>query len=152
MKNLNLSIALDSGAFSSWRKGTILPLKDYIEYVKLNKDEVAMYVNMDCIPGENGLMDGSPQAVEKSAAKSYENLQIMKDAGLRPVPVFHQGEGFHWLDKMLEDGETLIGISPYMKSHQSEIIRWMDRVYSRICDKDGKPLIKTHGFGVTACN
>src|ERR1700677_2471910 len=111
MKNLNLSIALDSGAFSSWRRGIDLPLKDYTAYCKANKEHAAMYVNMDCIPGENGLMDHSQSSIEKSAAKSYENLQIMKAAGLRPVPVFHQGETFNWLDKMLEDGETYIGIS-----------------------------------------
>lgn len=152
MKNLNLSIALDSGAFSAWKRNLNLPLKEYIDYCKRHKDESAMYVNMDCIPGENGLMDHSQSSIEKSAAKSYGNLQIMKSEGLRPVPVFHQGETFNWLDKMLEDGETYIGISPYMKSHQSEIIKWMDKCFSRICDSKGRPLIGTHGFGVTACN
>lgn len=146
------NILLDSGAFSAWRRNIDLPLKDYIAYCKAHQHEVDCYVNMDCLPGENGLMDHSQTTIEKSAAKSYENLQIMKAAGLKPVPVFHQGETFSWLDKMLEDGETYVGISPYMKSHQSEIIKWMDKAFSRITDKNGKPLIKTHGFGVTACN
>jgi hypothetical protein len=151
MKN-KCNILLDSGAFSAWKRGIDLPLKDYIAYCKDHEKVVDAYVNMDCIPGENGLMDHSQSSIEKSAAKSYENLQVMKAAGLRPIPVFHQGETFNWLDKMLEDGETYVGISPYMKSHQNEIIRWMDKAFSRITDNKGKPLIKTHGFGVTACN
>lgn len=147
-----INIALDSGAFSAWRRGFDMPMDDYIAYCKRHKDQVAIYVNLDCIPGENGHMDHSQAAIEKSAQKSYENLQIMKAAGLSPIPVFHQGERFHWLEKMLEDGETYIGISPYLRSHQNEIINWADQCFTRITDSKGNPLIKTHGFGVTACN
>lgn len=135
-----------------WRRGIDFPLADYIDYCKRHAHEVDAYVALDCLPGENGLMDHSQAAIEKSASKSYENLQIMKNAGLKPVPVFHQGERFEWLDKMLQDGETYIGISPYLRSHQSEIIEWMDQAFSRITDNKGRPQIKTHGFGVTACN
>lgn len=146
------NILLDSGAFSIWKRGLEFPLNDYIEYCHRHKDNVDAYVALDALPGENGMMDHSQAAIEKSASKSYENLQIMKAAGLSPVPVFHQGERFEWLDKMLQDGETYIGISPYLRSHQSEIIHWMDKCYSRITDAKGRPYVKTHGFGVTACN
>lgn len=146
------NILLDSGSFSAWRRGAEISSKDYIAYCKAHAHEVDAYVNMDALPGENGLMDHSQAAIEKSASKSYENLQIMKDAGLSPIPVFHQGERFEWLDKMITDGETYIGISPYLRSHQSEIIHWMDKCYSRITDSKGRPYVKTHGFGVTACN
>lgn len=144
------NILLDSGAFSFWRRGIDIPISDYIGYCKRHAHEVDAYVNLDCIPGENGLMDHSQAAIEKSASKSYENLQIMKAEGLSPIPVFHQGERFEWLDKMLKDGETYVGISPYLRSHQSEIVEWMDKCFTRITDQQGKPLIKTHGFGVTA--
>lgn len=145
-------ILLDSGSFSAWSRGAEISSDNYIAYCKANSHLVDAYVNMDALPGENGLMDHSQAAIEKSAAKSYENLQIMKADGLKPVPVFHQGERFEWLDRMLEDGETYVGISPYLRSHQSEIIEWMDKCYSRITDSKGRPYIKTHGFGVTSCN
>lgn len=146
------NILLDSGAFSIWKRGLEFPLNDYIEYCKRHAHEVDAYVALDALPGENGMMDHSQAAIEKSASKSYENLQIMKAEGLSPIPVFHQGERFEWLDKMLEDGETYIGISPYLRSHQSEVIQWMDKCYTRITDSKGRPYVKTHGFGVTACN
>ena len=149
---IDLHIMLDSGAFSIFRRGIPLPIQDYIDYCKRHKDQVAAYVNLDCIPGENGHMDHSQTAIEKSASKSYENLQIMKAAGLSPIPVFHQGERFEWLERMLQDGETYIGISPYLRSHQNEIIKWMDQCFTRVTDSKGWPLVKTHGFGVTACN
>ena len=143
---------LTAARFSAWRKGIDLPIQEYIEYCKRHKDEVDFYVNLDCIPGEAGKMDSSQESIEFSAGKSYSNLQIMKDAGLAPVPVFHQGERFEWLEKMINDGETYIGISPYMRAHQNEIIKWMDRCFSLITDDKGRPIVKTHGFGVTACN
>lgn len=144
------NILLDSGAFSFWRRDIDIPISEYIEYCKRHAHEVDAYVCLDTIPGKNGKMDHSQASIEISAAKSYDNLQAMKSEGLSPIPVFHQGERFEWLDKMLEDGETYIGISPYLRSHQSEIISWMDKCYSRITDSKGRPLVKTHGFGVTA--
>lgn len=146
------NILLDSGAFSAFRRNTEIDLNAYIDYCKRHEHEVDAYVALDSLPGENGTMDHSQATIEKSAAKSYENLQIMKAAGLKPIPVFHQGERFEWLDRMLEDGETYIGISPYLRSHQNEIIQWADKAFSRITDSKGRPYIKTHGFGVTACN
>lgn len=143
-------VLLDSGAFSAWRRGGEIPLKDYITYCKNHQDEVDAYVNLDCIPGENGKMDHTQASIENSAAKSYDNLQSMKSEGLHPIPVFHQGERFEWLDKMVADGETYVGISPYMRAHQNEIIEWMDKCFTRITDREGRPFIKTHGFGVTA--
>lgn len=152
MTSYKTNILLDSGAFSMFRRGLEIDIQEYIKYCKDHAQDVDAYVALDSLPGENGTMDHSQATIEKSATKSYENLQIMKAAGLSPIPVFHQGERFYWLDKMLEDGETYIGVSPYLRSHQSEIIQWADKCFTRITDKTGRPLIKTHGFGVTACN
>lgn len=147
---LERGVLLDSGAFSSWKRGISLSVNDYIDFCKRHKHEVDSFVNLDCIPGKDGKMDHSQSSIEQSAAKSYETLQEMKAAGLSPIPVFHQGERFYWLDRMLEEGETYVGISPYMRAHQNEIVEWMDKCFTRITDGRGKPLIKTHGFGVTS--
>ena len=60
-----------------------------------------MYVNLDSIPAKKTL-----EAREAAARQSYKNQQVMKEAGLHPIPVFHQGENWLWLEKMLKDGET----------------------------------------------
>jgi hypothetical protein len=50
----------------------------------------------------------------------------MKDAGLKPLPVFHHGEHFSWLERMLADGESYIGISTAKNLPDLVQRRWLD--------------------------
>lgn len=144
-----IDLFLDSGAFGAWKRGIDLPIDEYISFVKKYEPWLWYYVNMDVIPGSNGKVIRTIEAMEYSARKSYENLQRMKDAGLKPLPVFHMGEQFHWLEKLLEDGEPYIGLSPNRKVHQGRIRQWLDKCFQYLVDKDGRPLVKTHAFGMT---
>lgn len=144
-----VNLMLDSGAFGAWKRGQTLDIYAYIDYVKRHKHLLYSYVNMDVIPGSFGKMTKTQKEIEDSARLSYENLQIIKDAGLSPIPVFHQGERFYWLEKMLTEGEPYIGISPYKSAKKTDLFRWLDRVFTIITSEDGLPLCKTHGFGVT---
>jgi hypothetical protein len=74
----------------------------------------------------------------------------MLDAGLRPIPVFHQGERLHWLQKYLEDKEPYIGLSASKFVRIDEQQRWLDMVFNLLTDKDGHPYVKTHGFALTS--
>lgn len=148
-KDLKITLFFDSGAYSAWRRGVELPVKDYIKFLRRHERLFSCYVNMDVIPGANGKMTADPDVVEKSAKLSYRNLQTMHDAGLEPIPVFHQGERWYWLEKLLKDGEPYIGISPYARANKSEVKKWLDHVFSLLCDVKGKPSVRTHGFGMT---
>jgi len=142
-----IDLFLDSGAYSAWSHGETLPVRDYIKFVQDTKHALWAYVNMDVIPG--GIdRTRTRDEVEASAAASYRNLQIMKDAGLSPVPVFHQGEDFSWLDKMLRDGEKFIGISSAKNQPMPVQDAWLDKFFNVITDDEGRPLVKVHGFGV----
>lgn len=137
----------DSGIFSIWNKGEPpLNIKDYINYIKRNQHLLFSYVNMDKIPGVFGRKRTAAE-VEDSAKQSYDNLQEMKSHGLRPIPVFHQDENLRWLERMLADGETYIGIS--LRKENRAKIQWLNRIFSMITNKDGNPLIRLHGFGIT---
>ena len=70
----------------------------------------------------------------------------MKSKGLKPIPVFHQMEDFKWLYRMLDDGEPYLGISPTKGSDRHEYRRWLDKVFTILTDKDGWPIVKTHGL------
>jgi len=146
------NIIIDSGAFSAWQGGSEINLKEYIAYCQRHVREMDVCVNLDYIPGENGKMDHSQVAIENSASKSFQNLKIMKSEGLSPMPVFHQGERFYWLERMLEEGEQYIGIAPYKRDHPAQITEWLDKCFTILTNKKGMPLIKTHGLGVTSCN
>jgi hypothetical protein len=142
-----VKIFVDSGAFGAWQQGETIRLIDYVAFLKRNASVIGSYAALDVIPGHSGDMDWSAEAVELSARQSYENLQIMKDAGLSPIPVFHMGERFHWLRRMLDDGEGYIGISPFLKAGRADIISWLDDCFALL---KADPTVKTHGFGVTA--
>ena len=148
-RKLDLKIMLDSGAFSAWRLGDEIDLKAYIKYIKKNGHLFNSYVCLDTIPGANGRMDRSTESINKSAAASYKNHQIMKDAGLSPIPVFHQGESWTWLERMVDEGEPYIGVSPYLRSNIGDLIKWLDQCFTRLTDAQGRPVAKTHGFGAT---
>lgn len=148
--DFKIRIFLDSGAFSAWKHGTTIDIKQYIAYLKRNQKYLDAYVSLDVIPGTKMKIDRSTEAVEASALQSYRNQQIMKDAGLHPIPVFHQGENFRHLERYLNDREPCIGISPYTRGHRLDIMRWMDECFTLCTDSKGLPICKTHGFGVTS--
>jgi hypothetical protein len=135
---------IDSGAYSAWSRGDTIAVKDYVGFLKRNASVISRYVNLDVIPGTLGRIDWSTEAFEQSATQSYRHQQIIKDAGLSPIPVFHQGERFEWLERMLDDGEAAIGLSPYAKSSTRDTITWLDQCFTTFNGHDVKP----HGFGI----
>lgn len=137
---------VDSGAFSCWSHGKTIDVQEYIKFVKQVKDYVWKYVNLDVIPGSIDRVR-TREEVEASAKASYQNLEKMRDAGLRPIPVFHQGESFSWLEKMIEDGEEYIGISTAKNQPNPVQEKWLDQFFTAITDSKGRPLVKVHGFG-----
>ena len=148
MNKYAVSLLCDSGAFSAWTRNESIDLAAYIKFVQEYKHLLWQYVCLDVIPGRLHERR-TPEQLEAGAMASYRNLQIMKDAGLRPIPVFHQQEDFKWLDKMLKDGEDYIGISPLDDTDRRSQVKWMDQCFSVLTDSKGYPLVKTHGFGTT---
>lgn len=139
---------MDSGVFSAWGRGETLDIKEYCAFIKRNEPLLSCYATMDVIPGEFGRKRTSDE-VEKSAQGSYKNQQKMKDKGLKPIPIFHQGEAFRWLEKYVADGEPYVGISTAKDLRNTEQRKWLDEVFTAITDKSGRPYIHTHGFGIT---
>lgn len=146
----HVRLFLDSGAYGAWSRGLDIDVQEYIKYCKTNAHLIEELVNLDVIPGKFGRRDNSQFEVEESARKSYVNQQKMKDAGLKPIPVFHQGERMGWLEAMLKDGEPYIGLSPSKFVRVKEQMAWLDSVFNILTDAQGKPLVKTHGFAATS--
>lgn len=143
-------LLLDSGAYGAWSRGQEINVKDYAQYCLDNKHLIWKLVNLDVIPGKFGRRDNSQAEVEISANASYKNQQKLKDWGLRPIPVFHQGESITWLEQMLRDDEGYIGLSPSKFVRVDEQESWLDMVFNILTDKNGRPFVKTHGFAATS--
>lgn len=144
-----LTVVLDSGAYTAWTKGRPIKIEEYCDYIEDHKDVVSHYVALDVIPGVRGKKPTSDD-IEKAARASWDNLLYMKDRGLDPVPVYHQGEDIKWLQRMMDLGCTYIGISPSNDHQPATRKLWLDKVFDYITDNEGWPVIRTHGFGVTS--
>lgn len=148
LKN-KVQLLLDSGSFSAWNKGEPdLSLKEYIRFIKQHEHLLFSYVSMDKIPGQFGKRRTSDD-IEASAKQSYKNHEIMKAAGLTPIPVYHMGEDFRWLERYLKDGETYIGVSLSKDMNASAKHDYCRKIFAMISDDKGKPLVRVHGFGIT---
>lgn len=149
MKKNKVRLMLDSGAFTAWTKGESIDLKEYITYIKKHRAEIDTYFNLDVIPGGRNRKPTEAE-IDEAAKQSYKNLQTMKKAGLDPIPVFHFGEDFKWLEKLLADGHKYIGIGALVGKPELETKRFLDKVFTRLTTRDGKPIIKVHGLGVSS--
>lgn len=143
------TLILDSGAFSAWSRGAVIDIDEYIAFIIANCEHIDYYINLDVIPGSFGVIP-TPQMVEESAQASWDNMLYMERAGLQPMPVFHMGESFKWLRKMMDHGSPYVGISPANDRPTLQKRLWLDRVFTEIADSSGKPRIRTHALGVTA--
>jgi hypothetical protein len=88
-------ILLDSGAYSTWRRGCPIDPFTYIDFIRTNLPYISMYIALDVIAGANGRRENNPEAIEATARASDRNLQVMLDAGLTPLPVFQGSTRSH---------------------------------------------------------
>lgn len=83
----------------------------------------------------------------------YADLDIIPQeaCGLAPMPVFHFGSDLKWLYMLLEKGYQYIGIGGLFPEKPKALIPFLDHFWADVlCDKDGMPKVKVHGFAVTA--
>jgi hypothetical protein len=139
-------LLFDSGAFSAWGQEDAPPLnlQEYIDYVRRNERWLRLYVNLDVICGERG-RKRSTEALRESARLSDANLQRMLDAGLEPIPVFHEGEDWRWLEKMVRDGRDYIGLAPVKPLRGQSAAEFLEPAFDLLKGTG----IHTHGFGIT---
>jgi|ETNvirenome_6_85_1030632.scaffolds.fasta_scaffold16431_4 hypothetical protein len=144
------NIIIDSGAFSVWNKGDYINLQDYIEFLIQFKKNYSHYFNtmrfvtLDVIPGEKNKVPTNKQkddAAKKGLDNLYEMLRTFKYNEL--IHVYHMYENSKYIDKILENIDY-IGISPANDASSKTKKNWLTEVF------DYLPVVKTHGFAVTA--
>lgn len=144
---------LDSGAFSAWNQGKEVDLDGLIDYALANADTMDNIVALDVIPGRPGYKDIPFEEREAAAEQGYENYKYMLSKGLKKentIVVFHQGDHFHWLERMRDEKIPYIGLSPANDRTTAEKMAWLDECMYYATDRKGFPLMKWHGFAVTS--
>ena len=146
-KPKTVNLFLDSGAYSALTQQTTIDIKDYIAFIKEHKKYIDLYANLDVIAEANN----DPLKAKADAAQAtLKNQKIMEKAGLNPLPVFHYGEPFDYLEKYLAK-YPYIAIGGLVGVPTGLICPWLDVVFSKyICDSKGMPKVKVHGFGMTS--
>ena len=167
-RGLVKSLFIDSGAYSvhsqgfeKVSKGRFATFNDmvdeYIDYVNGLDDKILAVAQFDHIPGVFR-QSKTPEDYIESAKLSWDNFLYMYPKMKSPeklIAVYHQGESFEHLHKMLdwrdENGNPLpyIGISPSNDRSVSEKDVYLKEVYDFIA-KSSSPNVKTHLFGYTS--
>ena len=76
------------------------------------------------------------------------NSEYIESYGLNPLPVFHNGEDISWFKRMIEKYEY-IGISGLGQDiTKTKFKHFGDACFKLICDSNGTPRNKIHGFAM----
>lgn len=148
----DISLIIDSGAFSAWNVGREVDINAYAQFchsVKSRWQFKEFYiVNLDVIPGKRGQAPTHKEIIE-SAAKGSENAKFLRSQGLFPIEVFHQAEDEAVLHRMIQNvPEPYIGVSPANDVSTKGRKLWLDWAFRIITSTYGQR-VRTHGFGVT---
>jgi len=130
------TIFLDSGAFSVFTKGATISCEEYAEFIINHQHLIHTASNLD--------------DVSKNEQKSYDNQKQMEKLGAKVQPVFHCREDPKWLDRYIAEGYDYVFIGGMVPESSKWLKEWLDWIWAdHLTDKDGMPLVKVHGFGLT---
>ncbi|RLA02461.1 MAG: hypothetical protein DRQ42_00655 [Gammaproteobacteria bacterium] len=130
-----MKVFLDSGAFSASKGGSPIDIDSYMDYIEAHSELIDVYANLDVIG---------------DAEKTWENQQIMEDAGFAPLPVFHLEDEFpKYLMRCFNYPYFCLG--GMAGETEPARIRFFTKSWELICDTpDHMPRCKVHGFGLNA--
>lgn len=131
----NLSLFIDSGAFSAMSQGEKIDISKYIKFIKRYEKYIDIYANLDVIG---------------DAEKTLQNQKTMEKAGLRPLPCYHFKEDIKYFEYYLSNYDY-IALGGMVGIRREILSIWLDNLFGNyICDKEGMPKVKVHGFGMTS--
>lgn len=154
--NHKSKLVIDCGAYSLWSIGKTFDMDKYINWLNTDDRLDLLYwaVAVDKISGTPKEPVVSQEESEQDCEETWSNYLRMIQEVKWPkklLPVFHQGDDFKYLDRMLEyilpDGDHI----PYIcvanhGGNINEAIAWMDEVFRRIYTSSN-PNVKVHLLG-----
>ena len=131
-------LIMDSGAFSAWKLGQPVNLKEYTKFLDANKAWITAGVGLDVI---------KPGYPEDGAKEGYANWNYMRRKGVVGIPVVHVGEDLSWIDRYLDAGSNYIGLSASSIVSRGQADDWYALAWGRLTDSRGRPIVRAHAFG-----
>lgn len=157
---------LDSGSFSLWTQAAEYAAKhpkkgkygfydtdafweyvdQYAAFIKKYKAGIDLYANVDVIPDRS-----LPMGDEIAPVLTLRNQKYLQDEhGLDPIPVVHYKENLIWLERYYRGGYKLIALGGLVGAPEAGARGWLDRAFSQVCNAEGIPQVRLHGFGITS--
>ena len=139
---------IDRGAFSianKVRRGKNLTIDDYIEFINSNT-RPDLYASFDVIPRPL-----TTETAKNSAEQSLNNYLYMLDKLDKPeklIPVYHYGEDFKYLEKILELKPNYIAFGGRGGISTKYLYTCLDTFFDILKGSN----VKTHAFGITVLN
>ena len=131
----NISLFLDSGAYSAFTQNIEIDIDEYIQYIKDNKDCISQYAVLDVIGDAQGTL---------------ENQLYMEERGLSPIPCFHYGDDEMYLREYLKKN-NYIALGGMVKRPKNQLEYWLDEIWGKyLTNADGTAKLRIHGFGMTS--
>lgn len=139
VERTELTMIIDSGAFTVWNSGSTIDIEEYIAFCKkLNPNWT--FINLDVIPKTGS----TKKEIEVSVEKSKENFLYIKTHLKNVLPVYHFGEKLDVL-KWYMNHTDYIGISPANDTAENVKREFLGGVFNLTRDK-----WKTHGLGYSS--
>lgn len=145
---------VDSGAFPAWTRGIEICPDTYIEWINENSKDIDYFIQLDTIPGTPGIpptLEESQHATE-SSWQNYLHMLEGVNCPERILPVFHRGEPFSHLKRIVEhqiNGEYV----PYIcfggtvkERNRAALMSWYHSCYE-VIQKSKNPNVKVHSLG-----
>lgn len=120
----------DSGGFSAKSLGAEVKLDDYVAWLHRWQHLLTCYANLDVIG---------------DAAATYDNQVAMEAQGLQPLPVFHGGEPWEYLDRYLGSHPYICLGGMVATGGAPAVLRWCVQAFVRARAAGAV----YHGFGQT---
>ena len=152
--NFNGKLMVDSGAFTTHTQGKKMDIDDYINFLNKYDEGIDWFIEVDHIPGKWGQVKTVEELAE-APIKTWENYLYMLPKLKSPkkcLPVFHQGESFKYLERMVnfkyEDGTYIeyICISGNKELGSSLREKWYEKCFE-VIEKSENPNVKIHCLG-----
>ena len=152
-----VKLFIDSGAFTSWTKGTSIDIDEYVSYLNSISDEVSCYASLDVIPGKFGSSEvPTPTESRDASDKSWDNYLYMRSRVKHPdklIYTFHIGEDYQYLKNSLsyqdDKGKVgYIGLGGVVGKTDSDVVDFLEGCFD-IIKHSPNPDVKVHTFGMT---
>lgn len=145
-------IFLDSGAFSAYTQGAKIDIGKYCDYCHKHQDFILFPSVLDVIDfkDKNASVKGTYWN-QMEMERRFKLAGTKFDAtGYGPLPVAHYGEP----DEVVQfyaDNYPYMALGGLVPISTPQMILWLDHIFERIlCNPDGTPRVRVHGFGITS--